>query len=132
MKLSTLFIINAILAILFGLGFILAPEAVLAPYGIATDSAGIALARLLGVSFIEVGILAWLARNIESTSAVRVITLAYFIGNAVGFIVTLIDQLGGLANALGWTTVAIYLLLALGYGYFQFGQQSASTQLGKA
>ena len=28
------------------------------------------------------------------------------------------EGLAGVANALGWSTVAIYLLLALGYGYF--------------
>ena len=50
----------------------------------------------------------------------RAIVLALFIGNAVGFVVTLIGQLNNVNGALGWSTVAISLLLALGFGYFQF------------
>jgi hypothetical protein len=36
--------------------------------------------------------------------------------------VILIGQLAGIANALGWSSVAIYLLLALGFAYVQFMQ----------
>ena len=32
----------------------------------------------------------------------------------------------GIANALGWVNVAIYLLLGLGYAYFQFMKPSAA------
>jgi hypothetical protein len=40
--------------------------------------------------------------------------------DAIGFIVTLLGQLAGLANALGWSSVALYLLFGLGFAYFQF------------
>jgi hypothetical protein len=40
----------------------------------------------------------------------------------VGFVVILIGQLAGIPNTLGWSNVAIYLLLALGFGYVQFMQ----------
>jgi len=33
-------------------------------------------------------------------------------------VIALVGQLSGLFNALGWSTVAIYLLLGVGYGYF--------------
>ncbi len=52
--------------------------------------------------------------------------LALFVGNAVGFIVAFMGQLAGVVNALGWLSVAIYLVLALGYGYFQFLKPSAA------
>jgi hypothetical protein len=29
---------------------------------------------------------------------------------------------GGVENQLGWSTVAIYLLLAVGFGYFRFAK----------
>ena len=51
--------------------------------------------------------------------------LAYFLGIAIGFVVALLGQLSGMMNPLGWSTVAIYLLLALGYGDFQFVKPSA-------
>ena len=33
-------------------------------------------------------------------------------------------QLKGVVNSLGWSTVAIYLLLAIGFAYFQFTKPS--------
>jgi len=38
----------------------------------------------------------------------------------VGVIVSLGGVLSGAVNELGWVIVAVYLLLALGFGYFQF------------
>ena len=48
------------------------------------------------------------------------ITQPLFTGDPIGFIVALIGQLGGVMNGLGWITVAIWLFLALGLGYFRF------------
>ena len=42
------------------------------------------------------------------------------LGGPAGFVVSLIAQLGSVLNALGWLNVGIYLLLALGFAYFQF------------
>jgi hypothetical protein len=71
--------------------------------------------------------LLWFARNAaRSEIALRALVLAITIGDTLGFVITLLAQLGGLANALGWVTVALYLLLALGFGYFQFVKPSAS------
>lgn len=44
------------------------------------------------------------------------------VGDVIGFVVILIGQLGGIANAIGWSSVAIYLLLALGFASIQFLQ----------
>lgn len=120
MKLSALFTINAIVALLFGLGFVLAPAATLAPYGVTTNEAGILVARLLGAAFLGFSMIAWFARNTEESAARRAIVLGLFLGFAAGFAVSLFGQFTGVVNALGWSTVGIYLLLALGYGYFQF------------
>jgi hypothetical protein len=42
------------------------------------------------------------------------------VGFAVGLVATVLGQLSGAVNALGWSTVVIYALFTLGYGYFQF------------
>ncbi len=61
--------------------------------------------------------------NTNDSTARRAIVLALFIGNAAGFVVALIGQINDVVGALGWSTVAIYLLLALGFGYFQFAKK---------
>ncbi len=126
MKLSTLMVINTFVALLFGLAFVLVPGALLSLYGITLSLGGLVVARLFGAALIGYGMLTFLARNAEESKARRAIVLALFISDVVGFIVALQGQFSGAVNALGWSTVAIYLLLALGFGYFQFIKPSAS------
>lgn len=49
-----------------------------------------------------------------------------FVYSAVGLVVALYSQLAGMVNALGWSTVVLFLLFALGFGYFQFMKPSES------
>ena len=121
MKLSTLFIINTIVAILFGLGFVLLPATVLSWYGVTLNDAGLYIARLFGGSLLGFGIISWLVRDSAGSAAttqLRAILLAFFISDVLGFVLSLIYQLQGVANALGWSTVVISLLLGLAFGYY--------------
>ena len=118
MKLSTLFVITAIIAFLFGLGFVLFPANILSLYGVTLSINGVYMSRLLGAAFLGFAIISWLVRNATGSAEVRAIAFAFFISDILGFIITLYYQLQGISNALGWTTVAIYLLLGVGFGYF--------------
>jgi hypothetical protein len=120
MKLSAMFIIYAVISAIFGLTFIFVPETSLALYGITLSPGGVPMVRLFGVALLEFALLSWFVRNAGDSEARKAIILAMFIGEAVGFVVALLGQLSGVVNALGWSTVAVYLLLALGFGYFQF------------
>ncbi len=122
MKLSTLLIINAVVAALFGIAFVLVPGQMISLYGVDASAVLEYTGRLLGAAFVGFAVLTWSARNANDSAARRAIILALFIGDAVGFVVALIGQLNNVVGALGWSTVAIYLLLALGFGYFQFAK----------
>ncbi len=119
MTLRNLFIVNAVLSLVFGVALVLAPASLASFYGGTLSEDGIYVARLLGAAFLGICVLTTFARNATDTDARRAIVLAYFIANAIGFIVALLDQLAR-PDVLGWSIVVIYLLLALGYGYFQF------------
>lgn len=118
MKLRNLLIVNTVVAVLFGLGFIIIPVTVLSWYGIALNQAGLFVARLFGSSLLVFGLISWLVRNSSGSEALRAILLSFFLGDAIGFVLSLIYQLQGVANGFGWSTVVIYLLLGLGFGYF--------------
>ena len=120
MKLSVLMIVNSIVAAVFGLGFILVPGQVNSLYGPEVGPALNYVAQLFGAALLAFAVLTWAARNVLDSEARRAILLALFVGDGVGFVVALIGQLGGVMNALGWSTVVIYLLLAIGFGYFRF------------
>jgi len=133
MKLSALMVVNAIIAVVFGLGFILAPSQVASFYSpeVGAPEVGSVLrvvAQLFGAALVAFAVLTWVARNARDSEARRAILLALFIGDAVGFVIALIAQFGGAVNALGWLTVAIYLLLAIGFGYFVFMAQPEPTE----
>jgi DMSO reductase anchor subunit len=128
MKLKTLMIINTIVAIVFGLSFIIIPTQVYSLYDITADEQLIYMARLFGTVLIGFGILTWMARNATDSDARKAIVLALFIADSIGFVVALLGQLSNVVNALGWSTVAIYLLLALGFGYFQFFKAASSQE----
>ena len=119
MKLSTLLAINAVFAVIFGLGFLLIPETLLSFYGVSLGAAGLYLGRLLGGAFLGYGILSWLVRD-GSGPEMRAIVLALFVSEITGFVITVYYQLQGIANALGWSTAVIYLLFGLAFGYHYF------------
>jgi hypothetical protein len=119
MKLSVLFIINAIVALLFGLGFVVIPATVLAAYSVVLPDAGLFIARLLGCAFLGYAIISWLVRNeAGSSTAVRAVVISLWVSDLLAFAFSLTYQLQGIANSLGWLTVALYLLLGLGFLYY--------------
>ncbi len=120
MKLSALMIVNSIVAVVFGLGFVLVPGQVTSLYSPEVGPTLNYVAQLFGAALLAFAVLTWVARNVPDSEARRAILLALFVGDGVGFVVALIGQIGGVMNALGWSTVVIYLLLAVGFGYFRF------------
>jgi hypothetical protein len=124
MKLGNLFAVNAVIAGLFGLAFIFAPAQLLAQYGLAIGAGFGLVAQLFGAALIGYAVLTWPVRKAGDSEARRAIVFALFISDGAAFVLALIAQLKGQVNSLGWSTVAIYLLLALGFAYFHFAKPS--------
>jgi hypothetical protein len=116
MKLNTLMAITAIVAFIFGLGFILAPVASMSLYGNTLEGVGIFITRYLGAALLGYAFLAWLTRNTASKG----VQAGFFVAMVLGFVVALYDAIAGTHNALVWLNVVIYLLLGIGFGYFAF------------
>jgi len=112
---------KAIVVLLFGLGFILAPAFLASIYGMKLDPAGALMARLFGTAFILESIVLWFARNgAISEKPVRGVVIAVVVSNAIGVIVTLLATLAGTWNALGWLSVGLYLVFGLAFAYYLF------------
>jgi len=129
MQLKTLMIINAIVAIVFGVVFVIIPAQVYSLYGPGTgDVTGVLyyMGQLFGAALIGIGLLTWTAKDAVDSDAREAILFALFVADGIGFVVALIGQLNNVVNNLGWSTVVIYLLLALGFGYFRFSKTKSS------
>lgn len=125
MKLSVLFIITAIIAIVFGVVFVIIPEQAYSLYGIESNMMLNYMGQLFGAALIAIGLIAWGSRNAADSDARKAIIFSFFIADTIGFVIALIGQLNQVVNAVGWTTVIIYLLLALGFAKFQFSKEKA-------
>jgi hypothetical protein len=124
MSIRNFLTISAIIAAIFGLGFVLFPAALVSLFGVSLDPVGVYIAQLDGASLLALAIINWTSRDIREPSGVL---LGNFVADTLGFIISLVNQLNrtGGVNALGWLTVAIYLFLAVGFGYYRFVARGA-------
>ena len=122
MNLNKLFMVNIGVAGLFGLGFVFAPEAMLAPYGNSAEtiSASVMMSRLLGASNLGFAILFWFMMNAPASETKIEVAKAVSIGFGVSCLVSIAVQMSGEIGPLGWSTVALYAIFAAAYGYFGF------------
>jgi hypothetical protein len=124
MKFSNLLIVNAVVALVYGIGLVILPATLLSIYGVTPGPAVNLASQLFGVELLHVGLICWFARNVSDGPAQRALIFASLIGQVFGLIIALMGTLSGVFNAVGWSAVAIYLLLGLGYAYLQFMKPS--------
>ncbi len=125
MKLGNLLVVNAIVALVYGISFVLIPVTMLSLYGMTQGTSEALVGQYFGVALIAIGLLTWFARSVTDSEAQRAIILALLISDIIGVIVSVLGTVSGVMSAVGWSAVGIYLLLALGYAYFQFMKPSA-------
>jgi hypothetical protein len=85
MKLSAFMTINAIVAVVFGLGFLIVPGWLMAHYGIMADVPTQYVGQLFGAALLAIAVLTWSARNAADSDARQAILLALLVGNGIGF-----------------------------------------------
>ena len=114
--------ISSFVAFVFGLGFVLMPAQLTGFYNVTLNEGGIFIGQLFGASLLGYGVLNWFGKHFSDEQAQQGLVNANLVGDGVGFIFALMGQLSGATgvNALGWSTVLIYLLLALGFAYLRF------------
>jgi len=118
MNLKTFMLVNTVIAGAFGLAFVIVPGDVVAHYGITADAGLRYVGQLFGACLVGIAVLTWFAKDAPESEARTAIVRALFVTDGLGFVVALMVQLNGVVNALGWSTVAIYLGLGLGWMYF--------------
>lgn len=118
MNLKIMLLVNAVVAAVFGIALLVVPGAVIAIYGITADAGLRYMGQLFGLCLVGHVVLCWFAKDAPESEARTAIVRALFVTNGLGLVVSLVAQLKGVTNAVGWSTVAIYLLLALGWAYF--------------
>jgi len=120
MKVSVFLKIKSFITIIFGLGLLILYPFLVPMYGMTLNPPLVMMTQFTGATFIGLGLICWFTSKAESSDFFKGILLSLFICDTAGFIVSLIAQLAEVTNLLGWTTVALWLLLAIGLGYYRF------------
>jgi len=119
MKFKSLLTINAVVAIVSGIACMLMPAKLLASYDVSLAPMGLVIYQFWGASLIGLGMFSWFAKSIKESTLQRKFALTLFITNGLSCAMAVRGQFAG-ANNFGWSTVALYLLLTLDYGVFNF------------
>ncbi len=87
MRPSTLFLIASLLALVFGLGFLLAPASVLAVYAASAGPSTVLPSRFFGGALMQLGLSVYLLRATRDTAAVRALAVSGTAGSVCGALV---------------------------------------------
>jgi hypothetical protein len=122
MKMRTLFLINAVIQLFFGLGFLLVPGILLGLFGTATDVTGITLARVAGGVILSLAIISWLGKDSEGSAQNAIAWGGVFFAHLQAGIFTLLAILSGTFNALAWSAVIMDALFVIGFFWARSNQ----------
>jgi hypothetical protein len=115
---DVLFLLALIFEVIFGVGFLLAPAAVLAPLGATPDALGIAITRLFGSAVLALAVLLWQARRSSDRELRRAALWTLFGYNLLCTLLLVQIQMAALLNAMGWGVLATHAAFTLAFGYF--------------
>ena len=115
---NKLFKVALIVEAIFGIGFVIAPGAMLGPFGVTLDAIATSFVRLFGSALISFSILLWFAYKSDKSEFKKGVVYSMFAYFLVSTVLLVIAQLDGQMNALGWSVVGIHLVLLVWFGYF--------------
>lgn len=118
MKLSTYLAVGGMIAILFGVEFLLAPAFALPQYGMPTGPHHLLQARYFGATLLTWGLIIWLMREVRDDAALRALLQASAVGHVLGILISGWAALTGLQTPMAWLSVLIYGVLLLGALYY--------------
>jgi hypothetical protein len=129
LTLRILFIAEALVSLVTGLGLVFAPVLTLDLYGLETDAVGEFMAQNYGGLYLGLGLLAWLVRNVTDPPSVRALTTAFALYHVVLLVLALLAWLGDDFDfGLGWASVLLEAAFGLAFAYFRVRARDASSR----
>jgi hypothetical protein len=117
MNAKTFLTVSSIIAVLFGLAFVLAPTAAGSIYGVPNDPHTALSSQFFGSVLVGIAVVNWFAKDFGDWEAVRGVLIANAVADAVGGGVNLLGTFQGLLNGMAWTSTIVYALLLIGSLY---------------
>lgn len=119
MTIRIFFIASAVIIFLSGVISILSPQMMFDAWGAPSSEAGLIITQLSGALEIGLSVIIWLSRNEGVSNLRRAIVLGGFFTYSLFFIIMMLNISTEL-SVMVWGNIAVYFLLALGFGYYAF------------
>ncbi len=132
MKFQTMMVIKAVVALILGVPIVLLPAPMYSMLGVSLGPGGAFPAREYGAAMLGILMICWFGRYVPQGPMRWAIALGLCVYDALGFVISLVAVLTGELNSLGWAVVVLYLLLALGFGYFLVKSPERAIHMGAA
>jgi len=115
-KVKYFFLVNSILALFFGLGFLIVPALLMPLFGFSIASDGPLAFRFFGAVLLGTSILTFGVRNEAPSPARRAVIFNLFVTYILLDIVKLFFC--DITNAMIWIMFVIHTIFVVAYGYF--------------
>jgi len=118
-----LFIVNAIVAVAFGLFLVIMPETGLAQFNMTARVQEVFMARAFGAVLVSLGALLWFAKDADE-AVQKNLSMAALAGTVLVLIVTIIGMIppSNSVKGLGWLAIVVEVVFGLGYTFVLFLQ----------
>lgn len=120
MNYRILFLINALVAVLLGVGFLIVPSRVLGQFGVDEYAATRLVSQFFGTAMVAIGLLLWFAKDVNEASLQKGMGVAALVGAIAGLAISVVGISTGILRSNGWMAIIVYVLFGLGYVYLLF------------
>lgn len=121
MNLRNLFRVSGVILLLFGIPWLLVPNAFSGLSGIDLDAYAAYFYQILGAYNVATAVLFFLVSGMAPSPARQAVVTFFIVVQVLSGIVSLFAVLNGaLPAAAGLTTIATNIIFALAFGYFRF------------
>ena len=125
MNYRIMFFFNALVAVAFGVGFLIFPSMVLNQFDVDEYASTRMVAQFFGTAMLALGLLLWFAKDVTEAGMQKGMSIALLVGAGGGLIVTFLGMTSRVMRSNGWLVLVIYLLFGLGYAYLVFLKREA-------
>jgi len=119
--------IASIIAILYGIAFVLLPGNTILLFGGPPEVHVTLNLQFFGSGLLGLGVIGWFARDFRDWDAVRGVLIGYAIVDVIGGLINIWATMQGLLNSLAWSSTAVYALLLIGALYCLSGGERRAT-----
>jgi hypothetical protein len=118
----TVFLVNAIFSIVFGLAFLVMPAIALNEAGFDVLIPEKFISQFFGATMLTLGLVLWFVKDVTDQGIQKGIGSAMLFGSVLGVVVSAIGLAGGMMQKNGWIVPVVYFLFAIDYTFMLFVQ----------